>query len=129
MAYQSFEAIKIGLASPEKIHEWSYGEVKKPETGCGPRVYYRNIPGQFIGGTVYDPEEEVIIKHARCHLSQGPKTWDAYTDAFGDFWFKDLPEGRFSLVITAKGYKDVNIEDISTIEDCVSLGDIPMEKK
>ena len=27
-----FDAIQIGLASPEKIREWSYGEVKKPET-------------------------------------------------------------------------------------------------
>ena len=27
-----FDAIRIGLASPEKIHSWSYGEVKKPET-------------------------------------------------------------------------------------------------
>ena len=27
-----FDAIKIGIASPEKIREWSYGEVKKPET-------------------------------------------------------------------------------------------------
>ncbi len=27
-----FEAIRIGLASPEMIHSWSYGEVKKPET-------------------------------------------------------------------------------------------------
>ncbi len=29
---ESFDAIKIGLASPEKIRSWSYGEVKKPET-------------------------------------------------------------------------------------------------
>jgi DNA-directed RNA polymerase subunit beta' len=28
----SFNAIKISLASPEKIRSWSYGEVKKPET-------------------------------------------------------------------------------------------------
>ncbi|MFH1017607.1 MAG: DNA-directed RNA polymerase subunit beta', partial [Pseudomonadota bacterium] len=28
----SFESIRVGLASPEKILEWSYGEVKKPET-------------------------------------------------------------------------------------------------
>ena len=28
----SFDAILIGLASPEKIREWSRGEVKKPET-------------------------------------------------------------------------------------------------
>ena len=27
-----FSAIQVGLASPEKIREWSYGEVKKPET-------------------------------------------------------------------------------------------------
>ena len=32
MEFNAFEAIKIGLASPEKIREWSYGEVKKPET-------------------------------------------------------------------------------------------------
>ena len=28
----NFEKIKIGLASPEKIREWSHGEVTKPET-------------------------------------------------------------------------------------------------
>ena len=27
-----FDAIRIGIASPEKIREWSYGEVKKQET-------------------------------------------------------------------------------------------------
>ena len=27
-----FDSMRIGLASPEKIREWSYGEVKKPET-------------------------------------------------------------------------------------------------
>src|SRR4030081_3331260 len=29
---EEFDAIKIGLASPDKIRSWSYGEVKKPET-------------------------------------------------------------------------------------------------
>ena len=29
---EDFDAIKISLASPEKIRSWSYGEVKKPET-------------------------------------------------------------------------------------------------
>ena len=39
-AYQpmTFDAIKIGLASPEKIREWSRGEVKKPET-----INYRTL--------------------------------------------------------------------------------------
>ena len=34
----TFDAIKIGLASPEKILEWSHGEVKKPET-----INYRTV--------------------------------------------------------------------------------------
>ncbi len=29
---EHFDAIKIGIASPEKIRSWSFGEVKKPET-------------------------------------------------------------------------------------------------
>ena len=29
---EDFDAIKIGLASPQIIHSWSFGEVKKPET-------------------------------------------------------------------------------------------------
>ena len=34
MSYATFDAIKIGMASPEMIREWSYGEVKsrKPST-------------------------------------------------------------------------------------------------
>ena len=34
----AFDAIRIGLASPEKIREWSRGEVKKPET-----INYRTL--------------------------------------------------------------------------------------
>ena len=37
MADATFDAIKIGIASPEMIRQWSYGEVKKPEcrlSGC-----------------------------------------------------------------------------------------------
>ena len=32
MSVNKFAAIQVGLASPERIREWSYGEVKKPET-------------------------------------------------------------------------------------------------
>ena len=32
MEFNTFESIKIGLASPDQIRAWSYGEVKKPET-------------------------------------------------------------------------------------------------
>ena len=41
----TFDAIKIGLASPEKIREWSRGEVTKPET-----INYRTLkPEKEIG--------------------------------------------------------------------------------
>ena len=29
---QNFDQIQIAIASPEKIHSWSYGEIRKPET-------------------------------------------------------------------------------------------------
>ena len=32
MDVNQFEGLRIGIASPEKIREWSYGEVKKAET-------------------------------------------------------------------------------------------------
>lgn len=40
----TFDAIKIGLASPEKIREWSRGEVKKPET-----INYRTLKPEKDG--------------------------------------------------------------------------------
>src|SRR5471032_1323767 len=41
---ETFDAIKIGLASPEKIRSWSYGEVKKPET-----INYRTFKPESDG--------------------------------------------------------------------------------
>ena len=38
MSYTPFDAIQIGIASPEMIKSWSYGEVKKPET-----INYRTL--------------------------------------------------------------------------------------
>ena len=40
----TFDAIKIGLASPEKIREWSHGEVLKPET-----INYRTLKPERAG--------------------------------------------------------------------------------
>ena len=42
----NFDAIKIGLASPEKIREWSHGEVKRPET-----INYRRIGSVTVEST------------------------------------------------------------------------------
>ena len=44
MEHSEFSSIKIGLASPEMIREWSYGEVNKPET-----INYRTLKAE-IGG-------------------------------------------------------------------------------
>ena len=38
MENKEFDSIKIGLASPDQIRAWSYGEVKKPET-----INYRTL--------------------------------------------------------------------------------------
>lgn len=56
----NFESIKIGLASPEKIREWSYGEVKKPET-----INYRTLK----------PEKDGLF----CEAIFGPqKDWECH---------------------------------------------------
>jgi len=44
MSYAEFDAIRIGIASPEQIKEWSHGEVKKPET-----INYRTLKPERDG--------------------------------------------------------------------------------
>ena len=89
-------------------------------------VYYLNIPGKFIGGTVYDPVEEEVVIGAKCRLS-GDTEKVTFTDSYGDFWFNDLPEGEYSLEISAKGFRSLRFDSLSTAKD-INLGDLPMEK-
>ena len=57
---EDFDAIRIGLASPEMIQSWSYGEVKKPET-----INYRT----------QRPEKDGLF----CERIFGPtKDWECY---------------------------------------------------
>ena len=51
MENNTFESIKIGLASPDKIRSWSYGEVKKPET-----INYRTLKPEKDGQFERTPE-------------------------------------------------------------------------
>ena len=102
--------------------------VRQPETGCKPRVYYRNIPGQFIAGTVYDPEEKEVVIGARVRATNGGKTVEVVTDEYGDFWFKDLAKGLYDVVIQAKGYEYKVFEKVDVKTECQNLGDIPLEK-
>jgi tetrathionate reductase subunit B len=101
--------------------------VLAPETGSLPRVSYRNIPGAFIAGCVYDPVEKEVIIGARCLLTSGGKVVETFTDAYGDFWFKDLAKGTYNVAIEAKGFKGRYFPGLDTTQD-VNLGDIALER-
>ena len=102
--------------------------VLTPETGLHPKVFYRNIPGQFIAGTLYDPLEKEVVIGSKCRVNSGAKVWECVSDDYGDFWFKDLPIGVFDLVIAASGFEVKVFNNLKTSE-CLNLGDIPLEKK
>ena len=120
------DALKFG--EEDELKDLIQGaEVLHPEFGCGPKVYYRNIPGKFIGGTLYDPVEKEVVIGAKCRLISGGKVWTTETDGFGDFWFKDLPVGVFALVIEAEGFQIKRFDGLCT-QEAVNLGDIPMER-
>ena len=104
-------------------------EVWKPELKetTKPRVYYKELPGKFIAGTVYDPEEEEVIIGAQCILyenGRGSKI-SVETDAYGDFWFEGLGDGSYSLEITA-GKKVTSFNGLDTAVADINLGDIPL---
>ena len=83
--------------------------VRDPESGCGPRVYYRNIPGRFIAGTVYDPVEKEVVIGAKCVLTGGGQTLDVSgvkaREQFGDAF----PAGFvpfFRILFTPSGMRE-----------------------
>lgn len=96
----------------------------EPEEGF--RVVYKNRPGRFIGGLVYDPVEKEVVIGAKCVLSDGRET---VTDDFGDFWFHNLPEGVYDLTIEAEGFAARSFAALSTEGQDLNLGDIPLEKQ
>lgn len=110
----------------EVREEIESAEVMQPESGCRPRVYYKNIPRKFIAGTIYDPVRKEIIRDAVCTLTdERANRTIVRTDGFGDFWFKGLDVGIYSLEIAADGFPSRVIEGIDTQKD-VNLGDIPL---
>ncbi len=101
-----------------------------PADETKPRVYYLNIPGRFIGGLLYDPEEKEIVKGARCTLVEdatGEKR-ETHTDGFGDFWFEGLEEGRiFTLTIEAEGFAPLSYTSLDTSDD-INLGELALRR-
>ena len=80
--YQNFEAIKIGLASPEKIREWSRGEVKKPET-----INYRTLK----------PEKDGLF----CERIFGPqKGWECHCGKYKRVRYKGVVCDRCGVEVT-----------------------------
>ena len=94
----------------------------KPELGGSPRVYYKNIPKTFIGGTVYDPTKNEVIEGATVTLS-GDASATTQTNGWGDFYFEGLEEGTYTVQIKS-GEKTKVFEAVSTKENSANLGDI-----
>jgi ferredoxin len=98
-------------------------EVYKPEFGTNPRVYYLHLPKKFVAGTVFDPVADEVYIGADCKLTGAGQTFNVKSDHFGDFWFNDIPEGKYRLEISVGGKVKV-IDDIDATELDVNVGDI-----
>ena len=79
---KEFEAIRIGLASPEKIREWSRGEVKKPET-----INYRTLK----------PERDGLF----CERIFGPtRDWECHCGKYKRIRYKGIVCDRCGVEVT-----------------------------
>ena len=91
----TFDAIKIGLASPEKILEWSHGEVKKPET-----INYRTLK----------PEKDGLF----CERIFGPtKDWECHCGKYKKIRFKGVVCDRCGVEVTKASVRRERLGHIS----------------
>ncbi len=120
-------ALRFG-EEEEFASEISKAEILLSEKNCKPRVYYINRPHLFIGGEVWDPSENEIIEGAKVVLTMpdGSKQ-ETKTDDFGDFYFKKIDEGTYSISISADGFKSIEKSNIE-LDKSLNLGDFPLEK-
>ena len=82
MSYTPFDAIQIGIASPEMILNWSYGEVKKPET-----INYRTLK----------PERDGLF----CERIFGPtKDWECHCGKYKKIRYKGKICDRCGVEVT-----------------------------
>ena len=82
MEFNVFESIKIGIASPDKIREWSHGEVKKPET-----INYRTLK----------PERDGLF----CERIFGPqKDWECHCGKYKRIRYKGKICDRCGVEVT-----------------------------
>ncbi len=82
MEFNAFDSIKIGLASPDQIRQWSYGEVKKPET-----INYRTLK----------PERDGLF----CERIFGPtKDWECHCGKYKRIRYKGKICDRCGVEVT-----------------------------
>ena len=82
MSYTPFDAIQIGIASPDMIRSWSYGEVKKPET-----INYRTLK----------PERDGLF----CERIFGPtKDWECHCGKYKKIRYKGKICDRCGVEVT-----------------------------
>ena len=81
----SFKAVKISLASPEKIRSWSYGEVKKPET-INYRTYKPERDGLFCE-RIFGPVKDINPHDAKY---KGVRSREAAVDKNGELVTKSI---------------------------------------
>lgn len=91
----------------------------------GPRVYYLNMPHLFIGGEVWDPAIDEVVEGAKVTLS-GDADMTTESDEFGDFWFRRIDAGSYTVAIEAPGYEPVT-KDI-VLEKSLNIGDFPLTR-
>ena len=92
-----FDAIQIGLASPEKIREWSHGEVKKPET-----INYRTLK----------PEKDGLF----CEKIFGPtKDWECHCGKYKKIRYKGVVCDRCGVEITKSSVRRERAAPVSHI--------------
>ena len=98
-----------------------------PEDGCKPRVYYLNAPGLFIGGQVYDEVEDEVIIGAKIVLTMPDGTTrETESDHFGDFWFKQLEPGKYTVTMSKRRYAEMSVD--VDLDKSLNIGDFALQK-
>ena len=103
----------------------------KPELKVKPRVYYIGLPKKFIAGAVYDSQEKECIGEATITLTniESGEKFTTKTDSYGDFWFRELNDGIYSLLIDKKGYQSHMIRPVDATEKDINVGTVNLFKK
>ena len=100
MSYATFDAIKIGIASPDMIRAWSYGEVKKPET-----INYRTLK----------PEREGLF----CEKIFGPtKDWECHCGKYKKIRYKGKICDRCGVEVTKSKVRRERMGHIELAAPC-----------